>query len=369
MASGHVTATALNLRAKPNGTILAVLRQNCAVNILGSSAGWLNVTASQDGQTLQGWASASFVAADAPSQPVAPAIPIPEDADHPVRLSGNQAIGPGGDVFATRHNSGFYGRGATTLTEWLQGPGADIGFSASVVRVLQAVSNNEGHLEAVNSYDGAFMSFGMQQWTIGVGDSSGELPGLLDEFRTADRTAFIDCFGSLDLVLQPVSPGWPRTGFLTLAGNRINTAAAKEQFRSPSWAYRFWRAGRVDALRRCQAKLAADRIGLARAKPVHGHTAGDWLTSEHGIALLLDEHVNAPGHVPRTLQTVVEAMIGAGRSDNPADWGEAEEADVIHRYAAARDSSGMNDPAGRAERIADSVLQGRLSAARGSFVA
>ncbi len=70
MTTGHVTALALNVRASPNGAILNVLRQNCTVQILQRSDGWLNIAATQDGANIAGWVSADFVA-EAPVPPPA----------------------------------------------------------------------------------------------------------------------------------------------------------------------------------------------------------------------------------------------------------------------------------------------------------
>ena len=72
MASGKVTAIALNLRTGANGSVITVLRQGCLLNILAQQAGWLNVTTTQDNTPLQGWVSSSYVA-QTPS-PVLPSI-------------------------------------------------------------------------------------------------------------------------------------------------------------------------------------------------------------------------------------------------------------------------------------------------------
>jgi GH24 family phage-related lysozyme (muramidase) len=72
MATGRVTATALNVRTSPQtGQVVGVLRQGCIVDIQSQSAGWANITATQDGQNLIGWASASFIASDLPTAPPA----------------------------------------------------------------------------------------------------------------------------------------------------------------------------------------------------------------------------------------------------------------------------------------------------------
>jgi hypothetical protein len=232
-----------------------------------------------------------------------------------------------------------------------------------MLRVLAAVAQNEGPLEAINSYDNSFLSAGFQQWTMGPGDDPGELAVLLTRLAALDAAAFFDCFGRYALDARSTGP----TGILTLDGNEINNAAAKAQFRSKEWAYRFWRASHHPSLRTAQIRLAADRIGVARALPVRGHTAASWLTSEHGVALLLDEHVNRPGHLPGTLATAVDELVAGGSPDDPARWGPNEEAALIRRYADARGRTTMTDPMGRANRIAAAVLAGKLSDARNSF--
>lgn len=371
MASGHINAIALNLRATPNGAIIGLLRQNCPVQILSQSGGWLEVDAKQDNATPHGWVSANYVTMDAAvAAPPATVVPVADDATHPVRQVNGSVIGPGGDPFGKAyHPDGFYVSGSTTLTAWLGVTTSPTGISPSSANVLQAVVNNEGHMEAVNSYDDAFLSFGLQQWTSGPGNTPGELAALLQEIRSLDPAAFQDCFGryGLGVSLGAAAPGWPQTGFLSLAGNVLGTGDAKQVLRSPEWAYRFWRAGHVDSIRRAQADLAAQRIRLACGRETHNHPAGAWLTSEYGVALLLDEHVNRPGHVPGTVSTALDAMIANGVSDDPAAWGDAQEAELISRYIAQRNTTSMTNSAGRAQQIAKCVQQGMISDKRGSY--
>jgi hypothetical protein len=100
---------------------------------------------------------------------------------------------------------------------------------------------------------------------------------------------------------------------------------------------------------------------------MRGHTIASWLTSEHGVALLLDEHVN-PGHLPDTLEGAVSALVNDGSPADPKRSGQSEEASLIRAYVDARGQTTMTDPMGRAKRIAASVMAGKLSDARGSFV-
>ena len=226
---------------------------------------------------------------------------------------------------------------------------------------------NEGRLEAVNSYDNAHMSFGVFQWTAGSGDDAGELAGLISLVAEKEPSAFDDCFKRYKLGSK-LSGSGAVTGLLTLDGKELQTSADKAQLRSPAWAYRFWRAGHDEGVRRCELALAAARIAQFRDMQVKGHAISDWISSEYGTALILDEHVNRPGHVPGTLETAILAMKG-GKPLDPTGWTTAEEGKLIAHYLDAREATSMTDPAQRATRITDCVHDATLSDARGSFVA
>ena len=366
MDQARVASLSLNLRSSPGGAVLAVLHENAVVAITGAADGsWLPVSATLGSKTVAGFASSAYLARETPAPALtvaSSAVPIPESAMHPVTVAGNMAIGPGpgGKRFASVCRSGFYARGETGLETFIAARGAAPAQSNSVLRVLAAVAQNEGLLESVNSYDDCFLSVGFQQWTLGPDNEPGELPVLLAQLEAADAAAFADCFGRYKLGAKVAG----RTGFFTLDGTPVETAQGKAQFRSKEWAYRFWRAGWHPGLRAAQLNLAAERVGIARALPVLQHRASDWLTSEQGIALLLDEHVNRPGHVSDTLETAVKAVSDG----SPAGWGNQQEAQLIRAYVDARADTNMTDPIGRANRIAAWVQAGKLSDERGSFV-
>jgi hypothetical protein len=369
MDQARVAALSLNLRSCPNGPVLGVLHENDVVAVTGVADGsWLPVSATIGGKTVTGFASTGYLVYETTAPAVflaSTAVPIPDDAAHPVTLAGNVAIGPDGSRFALAYHAGFYAKGVTGLETYIAAQGPALPQTPSVQRVLAAAAQNEGPLEAVNSYDDSFLSAGFQQWTLGAGSDAGELPALLARLMTADAAAFSDCFGRYSLGATTANG---RTGFLTLAGAEVNDAAAKARFRNKEWAYRFWRAGHHPGMRMAQVTVAAERIGIARALSVRAHTASSWLTSEQGVALLLDEHVNRPGHLPGTLETAVKEVVDGGSPDDPGRWGQSDEAALIRAYVAARDRTTMTDPMGRANRIAAWVLAGRLSDAWGSFV-
>src|SRR5450631_3849627 len=87
MPTGHINATSLNLRAEPNGDVLAIIPHDAAVDIkTDDGSGWLLVAATIDGETRLGFVDGRYVVQDAqtpPEQkpaggaPAAAAIPAP----------------------------------------------------------------------------------------------------------------------------------------------------------------------------------------------------------------------------------------------------------------------------------------------------
>ena len=291
-------------------------------------------------------------------------LPTADTEARQVKLAGVFAIGPDGSRFATRSQSGFATPGETSLADWLDGPQADsLARTQSALRVVRATSANEGGLEAVNSYDGNFLSFGIFQWTAGAQGEPGELAVLLQRFGDADAAAYAECFGQYGL--QPDVATGHQTGDLRLDGQTLRSAAAKAVLREPGWAYRFWRAGHHQALRQAQLGLATERIGRFAGLGLGGHRIADWLSSELGIALVLDEHVNRPGHVPKTLTDAL-AQARADLPGDPADWTEEHEHLFVRAYLAARETTTMTDSTKRANRIMACVGP-LLDPGRGSF--
>lgn len=300
-------------------------------------------------------------------------MPIADDDAHKVTLdAAKRALGPDERVFATfQKGKGYYCKGATGIAALLRDdPEAARAVSPSAGRLVAAITLNEGMFEAVNSYDNSFMSFGVMQWTAGAGAAAGELGALLGRLKRSDPAAFHDCFGRYGLDTE--AKAGATTGNLKLDGTVLGTAAAKAVFRSPTWAYRFWRAGHHPAVRRCQLQHAANRIDFFADTVIAGHRMRDWLSSELSMAMLLDEHVNRPGHVPRHFREALTAELAARTVPaDPALWSTADEARVLRRYLAIRAAepkSRMTDSDKRAERIFAQADQGKLARERGSFV-
>ncbi len=292
------------------------------------------------------------------------ALPVADTGGRPARLAGVFAVGPDGHRFATRSGPGFITPGETSLAAWLDGPqAAALDKARPALRVVRAMSANEGGLEAVNSYDSCHLSFGIFQWTAGAAGQDGELPVLLQLFRDADPASYTDCFGQYGL--EPDVAGASHTGGLVLDGKTLSSDADKATLRTPSWAYRFWRAGHHPVLRKAQLDLAMSRIGRFVLLAAGPHIVGDLLSSELGIALLLDEHVNRPAHVPKTL----DGAFGTAKAhlpDDPADWTAEHEHTLVLAYLAERERTTMTESAKRANLVMRGVGPWLL-AERGSF--
>jgi len=298
------------------------------------------------------------------------ALPPVDDTAHPATVSSDgKALTPDGRQFAKTFKLGFVTSGTTSIESWLaarpQAPAA----SPSLLRVMKAVSVNEGLLDAVNSWDACFMSFGILQWTAGQDGDEGELPAMLNHLKRSDAGAYAECFGRFGLDVRLAAPD-AVTGRLSLNDTLLDTAAAKQQLRDVKWAYRFWRAGQHDGVRLAEFEFAAGRIKRFIDAPLAGRPLRAWISSELGIAQLLDEHTNRPGHVPGTLKLGLQALFGNSPPD-PTDWSNADERRLIAAYLKARHArtkSKMTDSEARAGRIEAMAEQGRLSAARGSYL-
>ncbi len=361
--------TSLNLRQSPGGPIIDSLGNGTRLTILESANGWHKVEAPTPQGNRTGFVSADFVVVDEAT----PETPAPG-----FRFVGKEAVAPDGTAFARKFRLGVFNNGTTTMREFVAA-NRDLfpGVAPSLLRVMEAVSANEGRLEAINTWDNAFLTFGAFQWTAGSGDGKGELPAMLDRLKRQDGEAYERCFGRFGLDVAEVTPESPGPasdvprGRFSLNVRVLRSAADKEVLRSLEWPYRFWRAGHDPAVRRAEIEHAIARIDVFYRNPgkrVRNRFVADYVTSEYGVALLLDQHVNRPGHVPGTLHKAADRIAQELGSDDPTNWGFAEEKRLLDLYLQFRAQTSMTDQAQRAERTKMAVSSGLASDQRGSFV-
>lgn len=379
---GAVTATKLNLRSTPKieqENILNTLPKGTTVQILEDHSQWLKVRVA--GQT--GFVGSDFIHQEHET----PTIDDEADADVPpldtgaepagetCKFVGNNAVAPDGTIFGKKFKLGVYNFGKTGINRFVAKHKDRFGgVSPSKLRIMQAVSDNEGKLEAINTWDNAFLTFGIFQWTVGAGSGAGELPTLIHRLKQTSPAVFKRYFGQfgLDTSVAASSPGVLPNGFFTLNGTLLKNPPQKERLRTLDWAYRFWLSGHDDTVRQIQIDHAMERIDLfyRSMKCVIGERfVCDYVTSEFGVALLLDQHVNRPGHVPGTLSRAVAKCVAEFGFDAPHVWKDDHEQKLLDMYVQLRAQTNMTDSTKRADTIRKAVVTGLASSRRGSYQA
>jgi peptidoglycan hydrolase-like protein with peptidoglycan-binding domain len=244
----------------------------------------------------------------------------------------------------------------------------DLKITESELNVMISVAENEGKLDAINTWDNAFLSFGMFQWTAGTGTGKGELPALLARIKEEDQDLFDKYCGQHGLDVVDVTPGYVY-GYFSLRGTKIKSKAAKEQLRLAPWAFYFWRAGQDPAVQAIEIKHALGRLDQfysTESYKVGGHLVSDLVTSEYGVGLILDNHVNRPAYVKACL---AKALKQTGLSD-PKGWGDDEEHALLDAYLKIRVTHGnspMTDAEKRGRVTRKYLKNGTISDRRGSF--
>ena len=266
---------------------------------------------------------------------------------------------------------GLYTTGSQAPADFVQAHAADLRalkLTQSEISLMIAVAENEGNLDAINTWDNAFLSFGLFQWTAGTGSAQGELPGLLARVKKEDPDLFEKYCGQHGLDVAEVTPGL-EYGYFSLRGTTVKTPAAKEQLRQAPWAFYFWLAGQDPAVQAMEIKHAVGRLdqfySTDRYK-VGEYRVSDLVNSEYGVGLILDNHVNRPAYVkPCLARALAETGLG-----NPGAWGTVEERKLIDAYLRIRVNYGtapMTDAEKRARVTKKYLTTGIISERRGSF--
>ena len=268
-----------------------------------------------------------------------------------------------------RFRKGNFVYGSQKMVDFIKGNKElleDYGITESAMNVMMAVSENEGNLDAINTWDNCYMTFGMFQWTLGAKHGSGELPALLKKIKEAEPEIFAEFYGKHGL--DVASDTGNVYGFVTLNGKKINRAQDKAQFRSGEWSFVFWKGGNTNKyIKAIQVEHALSRLKTFYWKmKINGFPIADIITSEYGVGLILDNHVNRPGYVKPCIR---KAMQETGLM-NPKTWGKREEQRVIEAYVRIRATYGgspMTHANKRAAVTKKYVTNGLISMERNSF--
>jgi hypothetical protein len=241
--------------------------------------------------------------------------------------------------------------------------------SESEINVILAAAENARNLDAVDTWENQFISFGMFQWSAGPPEKPGELPALLQLIKERYPDNFQHYWAQFGL---DVAEAGPKFGWFSYRGKRLVSAEDKDMLREHIWAYRFARAGTDIEVQAAQIHQAANRIHqfyFVRASKLDGYALADLITSEYGVALLLDNHVDRPGYVR---SCVAEALQMSNLTAADLSEGNDEEEQlVLKNYLEIRETYGtrpMADARQRAAVIRGYVVDGIISAGRGTFV-
>ncbi len=245
----------------------------------------------------------------------------------------------------------------------------EIGLTESEVNVMLAIAENVGCMDAVNTWDDQFVSFGIFSWGAGGPDKPGALATLLRIVKNRFPDDYQHYWAQFGLDVADVGS---KTGWLTYRGAKLISAEDKNMLRDHVWACRFARAGADLEIQAAQIQHAITRINQfysVKSTQLNGYALSDLITSEYGVALLLDNHVNRPGYVR---SCVAEALIRSNLSASElAAGGDAEEQRVINNYLEVRETFGrrpMTDARQRANVTRGYVVDGIISTKRNSFI-
>ena len=244
----------------------------------------------------------------------------------------------------------------------------EVNLTDSEMNVIFAISENEGNFDSVNTWGNQFIRFGMFQWSAGGPGKPGELPALLKIVKESYPDDFQHYWGQFDLDVVDVGH---KTGWFSYRGKKLFSAADKAMLREHVWAYRFARAGTDIEVQAAQILHASNRISqfyFVKSSKLDGYSLADLITSEFGVALLLDNHVNRPGYVRSCVAAALDRSNLTAAEMSAA--GDEEEQLVLKNYLDIRQNYGrypMNDARQRASVTRGYVVDGIISTDRGSF--
>lgn len=279
-----------------------------------------------------------------------------------------------GNLNATfkKYKAGYYTAGNQTIADFLQTNRDDVrglNVSDAAINTMIAVSENEGNLDAINTWDNAFLSIGVFQWTLGQNQDPGELAALMKKLKRTQPKAFEEYFGQYGIDVDEKSTG-TTTGYLIFRGNKVVSKADKDLFRPTHRAFRFWLAGQDPRVKAVQIEHALSRLNNFYWHPqlaIKGLLLAQIITSQYGVALILDNHVNRPAYVKPCIE---KAMQAAGIDKAIQLWTTEDELKLLKEYLKIREvygASPMTNARGRALVTKKYLDQGVISAERNSF--
>lgn len=245
--------------------------------------------------------------------------------------------------------------------------------------IWASITESEGTLQALNTWDSAFLSVGPIQQTAGTQDGKGELQGALHTLQAKAPDVYWRHFGRFGLQpVRPVLSQGAKKAHFELRGERLDSGDKKERLRQFKWPYLFQRAMQNATVRYWMMREGFERLRRIRNRemtlevnrddqeePAQVETTiGDIFQRDLSQALVLDWHVNSPADVwaqhrprhPDFNQQTGNNWLGSAE-EAFAEWGihtaeelpltEDQERKLVADLLGAR-LGNMSDPDGRA---------------------
>ncbi|MCK6508490.1 LysM peptidoglycan-binding domain-containing protein [Myxococcota bacterium] len=204
--------------------------------------------------------------------------------------------------------------------------GPALGMTEQQMHAALAPTNNEGRMDAINTYDSGAISYGMFQWTARY-----EMQNLLGKMKEINPNEFQQYFGKYGFDVQR----GPNGNVLSYNGQVVNAENVGQVLLSSQQEVDkmeriFYNARNSDAMQQAQWGLAKDRLDQIQSiRTNNGYTIGDYVSSGRGLAQVLDYHINRPAYVGPAFQ---EALRQLG---NPAP-GQVSEEQIIAAFERVR---------------------------------
>ncbi|MDN3694341.1 DUF4280 domain-containing protein [Chryseobacterium tructae] len=212
--------------------------------------------------------------------------------------------------------------------------------TAEEKEIILAMSENEGNMDSVQSYDSEALTVGAMQKTMTT-EGYGELPIQMWEFKQDFPDKFKDLFENCGWKVKEIEipqknkPSIKkyqayyndttgsalktliRKGFVAAKNKKKVVCAPIEPFINACKDSDFQARQIVDFIKRLHAAINKKPTGYT-------NNIKDFVKSKLGKATVLDHDVNRPGHVSNCFRDALDQFFAANKkvSKNPADWNE-----------------------------------------------
>jgi len=235
--------------------------------------------------------------------------------------------------------------------------------TSSERRIISAMCENEGKINAVQAYDGEVITAGAMQKTIKV-TGAGELPTQVKKFKDIYPDEYLELFEGqgwfLDLSSSNAKMYYQDAEFLD--GQKLEGQSLKEKLRvgcSQSTLGNVIQCKPVSVLSCAIGSqsyvevqildfITRLRNVLLEVPTSYNFKIGELFKSEFGRATVLDESVNRPSHVPDSVKRALDKffLAHAAVSKDVATWGSshsAYEREILVYYGTGNNRGNMTD--------------------------